>query len=76
MKIGKVEKIVPNLNKKKKYVVHTKALNQVLKHGLVLKKVHRAINSSELRHVQKVGVLIYTKSNHIQVMYLGSKEAE
>ena len=33
-------------------------------------------DSSELRHVQKVGVLIYTKSNRIQMMYLGSKEAE
>jgi len=43
MKIGKVEKLVPNLNKKKKYVVHIKALNQALKNGLVLKKVHRAI---------------------------------
>ena len=43
MKIGKVEKLVPNLNKKKKYVVHIKALDQALKHGLVLKKVHRAI---------------------------------
>ena len=42
-KIGKVEKLVPNLNKKKKYVVHIRTLNQALKHGLVLKKVHRAI---------------------------------
>ena len=43
MKIGKVEKLVPNLNKKKKYVVHIKTLDQTLKHGLVLKKVHRVI---------------------------------
>ena len=43
MKIGKVDKLVPNINKKKKYVVHIKALDQVLKHGLVLKKVYRAI---------------------------------
>ena len=44
MKIGKAEKLVPNLNnKKKKYIVHIKALDQALKHGLVLKKVHRAI---------------------------------
>jgi len=31
------------LNNKRKYVVHIKTLNQALKHGLVLKKVHRAI---------------------------------
>ena len=43
MKIGKVEKLVPNLNNKRKYVVHIKALHQALKHGLVLKKVHRVI---------------------------------
>jgi len=42
MNIGKVEKLVANLNKKKKYVVHIKTLDQALKHGLVLKKVHRA----------------------------------
>ena len=42
-KINKVEKLVPNLNKKKKYVVHIRTLDQALKHGLVLKKVHRVI---------------------------------
>ena len=43
MKIDKVEKLVPNLYNKKKFVVHIKALDQALKHGLVLKKVHRVI---------------------------------
>ena len=33
MKSGKVEKLVPNLNDKKGYIVHIKTLNQVLKHG-------------------------------------------
>ena len=40
MKIGRVEKLVPNLKDKKGYVVHIKALDQALKHGLKLKKVH------------------------------------
>ena len=44
MKINKVEKLVPNLNDKEKYVVHIRKLNQALKHGLVLKKVHRVIS--------------------------------
>ena len=43
MKINKVEKLIPNLFNKKKYVIHIKALNQVLRHDLVLEKVHRVI---------------------------------
>ena len=43
MKIGKVEKLVPNLKDKKGHVVHIKTPNQPLKHGLKLKKVHRVI---------------------------------
>ena len=52
MKIGKVEKLVPNLNKKKKYVVHIRTLDQALKHGLVLKKVHRAIQFEQSAWLQ------------------------
>ena len=40
MKINRVEKLVPNLQEKETYVVHVKALNQALKHGLILEKVH------------------------------------
>ena len=43
LKINGVEKLVPNLFDKKKYVIHIRALDQVLKHGLVLEKIHRAI---------------------------------
>ena len=43
IKIGRVEKLVPNLRDKKEYVVLIKKLNQALKHGLKLKKVHRVI---------------------------------
>ena len=42
-KINRVQKLVPNLYKKKKYVIHIAALDQALKHGLVLDKVHRVI---------------------------------
>ena len=38
MKIGREEKLVPNLRDKKGYVVHIKQLNQALKHGLKLKR--------------------------------------
>ena len=43
MKIGKVEKLVPNFKDKKKYVAQIKSLIQALRHGLILKKVHRVI---------------------------------
>ena len=43
MKIKRVEKLVPNLKCKKRYVVHIKTLDQALKHGLKLNKVHRVI---------------------------------
>ena len=49
MKIGRVEKLVPNLKDKKGYVVHIKALDQALKHGLKLKKVHRVIEFQQSR---------------------------
>ena len=43
MKIGRVEKLVPNLKDKKGYVVPIKALYQALKHGLKLRKVYWVI---------------------------------
>ena len=43
MVIGGVEKLVPNLYYKKRYVIHVRALDQALKHGLVLERIHRAI---------------------------------
>ena len=43
MVIGRVEKLVPNLYYKKRYIIHIRALDQALKHGLVLERIHRAI---------------------------------
>ena len=43
MKINGVEKLIPNLFDKRKYVIHIRALDQALKHGLILEKIHRAI---------------------------------
>ena len=42
-KIKKVEKLICSIEDKEKYVVHIKALKQVLNYGLKLKKVHRVI---------------------------------
>ena len=43
MEINGVEKPVPNLRDKKNYVIHIQALNQALQHGLILDRIHRAI---------------------------------
>ena len=43
MNINEVEKLVPNLYDKKNYVIHIQALNQALKHRLILKNVHHVI---------------------------------
>ena len=47
LKINKVERLVPNLYDKKKHVIHIRALDQALKHGLVLEKVHRVIEFNQ-----------------------------
>ena len=43
MKMNGIEKLIPNLYDKKRYVIHIRALDQALKHGLVLEHIHRAI---------------------------------
>ena len=43
MKIDKYNKLVCNLCDKEDYIVHIRALKQALRHGLILKKVHRVI---------------------------------
>ena len=43
MKINGVEKLIPNLYYKKRYVIHIRVLEQALKHGLVLECIHRVI---------------------------------
>ena len=48
MTINGVEKLVPNLYHKKRYVIHIRALDQALKHGLVLERIHRAIEFTQL----------------------------
>ena len=43
LNINGVTKLVPNLKDKSKYVIHIRALAQALDHGLVLERMHRAI---------------------------------
>ena len=47
MKIHGVQQLASNLLHKKKYVIHIAALNQPLKHGLILKQIHCVIEFDE-----------------------------
>ena len=47
MKIEKDEKIVANLHDKRESIICLKYLKRALNHGLVLKKVHRAITFNQ-----------------------------
>ena len=60
MKIKRVEKLVPNLKCKKRYMVHIKELDQTLKHGLRLKKVHRVIKFQQSRWM-KAYIMLNTR---------------
>ena len=47
LKIGGVEKLVPSLFNKKRYVIHIRALSQALSHGLVLERIHKTIEFNQ-----------------------------
>ena len=47
LKITLVEKLVPNLFDKVRYVIHIRALDQALKLRLILEKIHRAIEFNQ-----------------------------
>ena len=46
-KIEKVKKLVCDIEDRKKYVIHIRALKQALNHGLILKRVHRVIQFNQ-----------------------------
>ena len=48
MEINGVEKLVPNLRDKKNYFIHIQAFNQALQYGLILDRIHRAIEFDQL----------------------------
>ena len=47
MAINKVEKLVTSLEDKKNHVIHIRALDQALRHGLVLECIHTAIEFNQ-----------------------------
>ena len=53
LQINKVDKLVPNLHDKKKYVLHYKSLKLYLRLGLKLTKIHRGITFVEKAYMKK-----------------------
>ncbi len=51
--IGKVDKLIPNLNDKTKYVLHHKNLKQYLSQGLRLTKIHKGVTFEEKNFMKK-----------------------
>ena len=47
LKIGGTEKLVLNLHNKRNYVIHIRALDQALTHGLILECIYRAIEFNQ-----------------------------
>ena len=46
-KAGSVEKLIPNLSPKTKYVIHHRALQEYIRLGLKVTKIHRVIEFNE-----------------------------
>ena len=78
-KVNKVEKLICDIEDKKKYVIHIRALKQALNNGLRLKKVDRIIQfkqkawlkvyldmNTELRKMRGIMLCIYIM--HIKIM--------
>ena len=53
IKVNKVEKLIPNLWNKKKYVIHYENLKQCLNFGLKLTHIHRGIKFKESEWLKK-----------------------
>ena len=53
VKVNKVDKLIPNLRDKKKYVIHCENLKQYLSLGLKLTKIHRGIKFEASQWLEK-----------------------
>ena len=76
LKINKVGKLIPNLNDKRKYVVHHKTLKQYLSLGLKLMKIHRGIKFNEktwLEDYIQLNTDLRTKGTLARASFTGRK---
>ena len=50
--VGGSTKLVPNLLDRRHYIVHYSALQEYLKHGLILKKIHRGVSYEDKDYIR------------------------
>ena len=63
IKVGGLNKLVPNLNNKSKYVVHYRNLQLYLSFGIKLTKVHEILKFKQSDWLKNTLILIQTKGN-------------
>ena len=66
---GKVKKLVPNLMNKNNYVVHYRNLQQCLKLGMKLKRIHRILKFKQ-KYWMKPWMILTHKKEKKQLMKL------
>ena len=67
LRMGQVEKLIPNLQRKENYVVHYKALKTYQKYGIKVSKVHRGIvfhDSPWMKPYIRKNTLLRMKANN------------
>ena len=69
IKIGVVNKLVPHLGNKSKYVLHYKNLQLYLSLGLKLTKDHRLLKFKKSHWYKKTLILIQTKAKLQQIVF-------
>ena len=68
MKIGRVEKLIPNLYNIEKYVLHYRDLQLYLKLGMKLTKIHRALEFSQSNCWKSTSLLIQRSEQKLKML--------
>ena len=68
IKIGGVNKLVPNLGNKSKYVLHYKNLELYLSLGMKLVNVHRILKFKQSDWLKNILILIQTKEKMLLIV--------